>query len=217
MKRFALGTSSFLGVLATLATISMMVFITIDVIVRTSSGASVPGVLELSETVLVAAVFLGMAYTGATNGHIAVDLVTDRINPKISRWAVAFGWTLTCVILVWMIYATGMRAIDSLASNETRMGLVNWPLWPARWFITIGLTAMLFIAITNVIRVVRGNEVLGYQEFEVIVTDTTTLQVAVEEREDIASFTAANEPVIGDADLRGPATPADGDKGRHNG
>lgn len=195
MKKFVLGTSSFLGVLATLATISMMVFITIDVIARTVTGASVPGVLELSETVLVAAVFLGMAYTGATNGHIAVDLVTDRIPKAVSRWIVAFAWLLTCVILVWMIYATGVRAIDSTMSNETRMGLVNWPLWPARWFIVIGLIAMLFIAITNVIRTARGDEVLGYQEFETEVVDTTTLQVAGEEREDIGWLTAANEPV----------------------
>lgn len=196
MKKFVLGTSSFLGVLATLATISMMIFITIDVVVRTTSGASVPGVLELSETVLVAAVFLGMAYTGATNGHIAVDLVTDRIPKQISRWVVAVGWTLTCVILAWMLYATGVRAIDSLQSNETRMGLVNWPLWPARWFIVIGLFAMLLIAIANVVRILRHTEVLGYQEFETIVTDTTSLQVAVEEREDISSITAANEPVV---------------------
>lgn len=196
MKRFVLGTSSFLGVLATLATVTMMVAITVDVIARGVSGASIPGVLELGETVLVAAVFLGLAHTGATNGHIAVDLVTDRLPRRASRWVVAFGWSSTAVILLWLAYATGVRALESTEKNESRMGLVNWPLWPARWLIVVGLVAMLLVAVVNVARLVRGKEVLGYQSFETTVTDTTSLQVAVQEREDISSLTAANEPVI---------------------
>ena len=195
MKSLVLGSSTFLGILATLATISMMVTITIDVVVRGITGASVPGVLELSETVLVAAVFLGMAHTGATNGHISVDLVTDRIPQRVSRWAIAFGWVLTAGILAWMVYATGLRAVGSTEANETRMGLVNWPLWPARWLIVIGLIAMLLIAIMNVIRTIRGDEVLGHQEFEVEVCDTTSILVAAEEREDVSALHAANEPV----------------------
>ncbi|MFA5605692.1 MAG: TRAP transporter small permease [Leucobacter sp.] len=196
MKKLVLGLSSFFGVLATLATISMMIVIALDVVARASSGASIPGVLELGETVLVAAVFLGMAYTGATNGHIAVDLVTDRLPWRVSRWLIAFGWACTTAILVWMLYATGERAIASLASNESRMGIVNWPIWPARWLIVIGLAAMLLIAIANVIRLVSGKEVLGFQTFEVVVTDTSTLQTAAEEREDISAIAAANEPVV---------------------
>ncbi len=195
MKRFVLGTSSFLGVLATLATVSMMLAITFDVVVRGITGASMPGVFELSETVLVAAVFLGMAYTGATNGHIAVDLVTERLPRSVSRWVITFAWAATAGILTWMIYATGMRAIASTESNEARMGLVNWPVWPSRWLIVIGLVAMLLIAIANVVRVASGKEVLGYQEFDIEVTDTTTLQTAMDEREDISALAAANEPV----------------------
>lgn len=164
MKKAVVGISSALGVIATLATVTMMIGIAIDVVFRTLYGRSVPGILELSETALVAAVFLGMAYTGATNSHISVDLLTERMPRKVNRWLLSIAWASTSVFLVWMIYATGMRAIASTEDNELRMGLVNWPVWPARWIIVVGLTAMLLVSIVNLIRVISGREVLGIDE-----------------------------------------------------
>lgn len=195
MKRSVNGISSVLGVLATLATILMMIAIVIDVVNRAVSGRSVPGILELSETALVAAVFLGMAYTGATNGHISVDLLTSKLPDKISRWLIAFGWVATAVILAWLLYATALRAVASTQSNEVRMGLVNWPLWPARWIIVIGLAAMLLVALTNVVRTLGGKEVLGYKDLLTIATDTATFAVAADERASLSSLGAVNEPV----------------------
>ena len=116
------------------------------------SSSSPTEAASRGETVLVAAVFLGLAYTGATNGHIAVDLVTDRLPRRASRWVDAFGWSSTALILLWLAYATGARALESTEKNESRMGLVNWPLWPARWLIVVGLVATLLVAVVNVAR-----------------------------------------------------------------
>lgn len=196
MTRIVVAISTVLGVLATLATIVMMVAIAADVVYRTGWHKSVPGLLELSETALVAAVFLGMAYTGATNGHIAVDLVTERVPAAVSRWMIATGWIASCIILGWMLYATFVRAVSATVENEVRMGIVHWPLWPGRWLVVIGLAAMLLVAITNVVRVIGGKEVLGFKEFDTVATDTTTFNIASEEREALSSLGAANEPVV---------------------
>lgn len=204
MKKSILGMSSFFGVLSSLATVTMMVVIAIDVVARATSGASVPGVMELGETVLVAAVFLGMAYAGASDSHIAVDLVTDRLPKAVSRWVVAIGWMGTSVILAWLIYATGIRAWNSFLNNESRMGLVNWPLWPARWLIVIGLSAMLIIAITNVVRLIRGKEVLGRisADDDLVVSpsltgerlDQTALSEQTEPPSDLSELSNRKEP-----------------------
>lgn len=165
MQKAIKAMSSFLGVLATLATLIMMIAIVIDVVFRTLYDRSVPGILELSETALVCAVFLGMAYTGATNSHIVVDLLTERLPEAIRRWVIAAAWLLTTIILGWFVYATAMRAIAATEEGELRMGLVNWPLYPARWIIVIGFTAMLIVALVNLYRVVvKGEEVLGVDE-----------------------------------------------------
>lgn len=153
--------AAFLGILATLATLVMMIGIVVDVFFRALYDRSVPGILELSESALVAAVFLGMAYTGATNSHIAVDLLTEKLPERPRQTAILVAWLATVPILGWMLWATFQRALAATAENELRMGLVNWPLWPSRWLIVIGLAAMLLVALVNVVRVLRGRTVLG--------------------------------------------------------
>lgn len=164
MEKAVKTMSSILGVLATLATLLMMIGIAVDVVFRTLYDRSMPGVLELSEAALVAAVFLGLAYTGATNSHIAVDLMTERLPEKVARWVICSAWLLTSLIIGWMIYATASRAIESTNRGEVRTGLVNWPIWPSRWIIVIGLVAMLVVALMNTVRLALGKEVLGVDE-----------------------------------------------------
>lgn len=161
MERFIKSIASALGILATLATLVMMVSIAIDVVFRLLYNRSLPGVLEISETALVTAVFLGLSYTGVTNSHIAVDLLTERLGKPVLRWVLSLAWAISTAYLVWILWATTTRAISSFGYGETRMGLVAWPIWPARWIIVVGLAAMLLVSVANLIRTVRGNEVLG--------------------------------------------------------
>lgn len=158
--------SAALAVIATLSTVVLMFAVAADVIARNLTNASIPGVLELSETALVFAIFFGLAYTGATGGHIAVNLLTARLPGKVARSMQAISWILVCFLLVWLIYATGMRAINSFAINETRMGLVNWSVWPSRWVIVTGFCAMLLVSAVNTVRVLAGKGTMGESELE---------------------------------------------------
>lgn len=166
MERLIRSMSSVLGVIATVATVIMMVGIAIDVFYRALYDKSLPGVLELSETALVAAVFLGIAYTGSTNSHIQVDLLTERLPERARQIVVAIAWLLTTAFLAWATYATVLRAMKSTNENEIRMGLVNWPMFPARWLIAIGFAAMLLVALVNVARTLKGEEVIGFSSPE---------------------------------------------------
>lgn len=203
MKKAVVGISSTLGVLATLATVLMMIGIAVDVVFRTLYGRSVPGILELSETALVAAVFLGMSYTGATNSHIGVDLLTERMPPAVNRILLSISWAATSAFLLWMIWATIIRAMASTQSNELRMGLVNWPLWPGRWIIVIGLAAMLLVSIVNLIRVASGKEVLGIEEQmpDVVVHH---FEYVTQGDDDAAALAAATNPDSSGTTQEGP-------------
>lgn len=161
MEKAIKAIASILGIVATLATLVMMISIAIDVAFRILYNRSVPGVLEISETALVTAVFLGLAYTGATNSHIAVDLLTERLKKPVLRWVLTAAWALSTGFLVWLLFATVTRAIPSFLSRETRMGLVAWPIWPSRWIIVIGIFAMLLVAVVNLVRTATGREILG--------------------------------------------------------
>ncbi|MDO5048866.1 MAG: TRAP transporter small permease [Actinomycetaceae bacterium] len=161
MERFIRSIVSGLGILATIATVIMMFSISADVFYRVFYNKSLPGLLEISETALVAAVFLGMGYTALTNSHVAVDLLVTRIKPKIAHVLITIAWALTSGIVGWMLYATVGRAMQSTAEKEVRMGLIAWPQYPARWIIVVGLAAMFIVAVLNVIRLLRGKNIYG--------------------------------------------------------
>ncbi|MDO5728036.1 MAG: TRAP transporter small permease [Actinomycetaceae bacterium] len=166
MQRLIKSIASGLGIVATVATVVMMLSISADVFYRVFYRKSLAGLLEISETALVAAVFLGMAYTALTNSHVSVDLLTVRVKPKLARIFVLISWILVVVIVGWMVYATVLRAMHSTEEGEVRMGLIAWPLYPTRWIIVVGLVTMLIVALANVYRLVRGKPVFGDVPFE---------------------------------------------------
>lgn len=127
------------AIIASLCTFALAIAITTDVVSRMVSGRSLPGLVEVSETLLVMLVFLGMAFASYTGGQIAVDLVTGSLPRRASAWVRAIGDVITLAILVWLVSATYTRAIDSFLGGEFKFGLVQWPLWPARTAIVLGL------------------------------------------------------------------------------
>ncbi|HHU40336.1 MAG TPA: TRAP transporter small permease [Propionibacterium sp.] len=143
--------SMVLGVLATSATVAVMVLTAWQVVVRLLTGRFTPGLLEISESALVVAVFLGLAYASWTSAHIDVDLVTSRFSEKTNRRLTPAIGLVTLAYLVAWIYATGDRAAQSLAQGEARMGVFQWPLWPARWAIVIGLVGMALVVLAQII------------------------------------------------------------------
>lgn len=161
LRRIAYRLSAPLGALASLATLIVMIAIVADVIFRNVTGRSVPGLLELSESGLVAAVFLGLAYAGTTNSHVSVDLLTSHINQTVARILISAMWLASVLITSWFLISAVERAIQSLERNEARTGLINWPLWPSRWIIVIGFAAFLIVAIINVVLLLMKQPVLG--------------------------------------------------------
>lgn len=166
LRRIASVITVPLGALASLSTIAIMVAITVDVVVRNLGGRSVPGLLEMSESALVATVFLGLAYAGATNAHVAVDLLTAALRPAVARVLIGIAWLVSVAVSVWFLIATFQRAVQSTAANELRQGLVDWPVWPARWLIVIGFAAFLLVAVINVVLIVRGQPLLGEDQVD---------------------------------------------------
>lgn len=153
--------SAVLGVIAAGALVVLMLATVIDVIVRFVARASVPGMLEVAESALVTSVFLGLAWTSMQGGHVAVSIVTDRLRPALARAVSVVVWVLNAGLLAWLTYASITRAFQATTRNETRFGLVQWPVWPLRWVIAIGLGLWLVVAIANVVRTIRGREAYG--------------------------------------------------------
>lgn len=166
LRRVGTKISAPLAALASAATLLIMVAVTIDVFSRNFVGKSVPGLLEMSESALVATVFLGLAYAGATNAHVSVDLLTDKLPQGVARRLAGVVWLLVAAMMVWYVYATFGRALSSTASLEITQGLMVWPVWPIRWILVIGYLTFLLVSLVNSYLSFMNEPLLGEDETE---------------------------------------------------
>jgi TRAP-type C4-dicarboxylate transport system permease small subunit len=106
---------------------------------RSVSGFQIPGITEASELVLIAGVYAGMAWTYHTGSHVNVDLVTQLLKPKAKAVVALVATILLFLVLVWMFLATSGLALESFQRGEYRFGVTQFPVWPSRIAISVGL------------------------------------------------------------------------------
>ena len=197
MEKLIRGIARTLAVLSAAAIVVMVIAITIDVFVRNTTGASLGGMIEIAETAMVTAVAFGLAWAGVNGEHVAVTLVTDRFGPTLAKITNIFVWTITVVYTGWLSYANILRSIDSWGSKETRFGLVQWPMYPMRWVLTIGIISLCIVALVNLIRTLGGHEPMGFaDEVEAALSDDA-LQPAA------APSASVSDPAIDPASTKG--------------
>jgi TRAP-type C4-dicarboxylate transport system permease small subunit len=132
-----------LAVASALCASVLMVSISLDVAWRELVNRSIPGMVELSETAVVFMVYLGMAQAESSGMHVRMTLVTDRIPARAAHALRVAAFAVTLAFVGWMAWETGLRALDSVQRLEFRYGLLDWPIWPARLVIPIGLAVLM--------------------------------------------------------------------------
>lgn len=103
--------------------------------------------LDVSIMLMVAAVFLGLPYTLATNGHVGMELLdavlSDHARDRLAVAGRLIGFAV-CAYLAWM---GGHMTWDAWRGNEQSLGIVAVPEWPkyAAMPIGMGLTALQYL------------------------------------------------------------------------
>src|SRR5699024_10116427 len=157
-------TSNILAIISSTAIVVMVVAIATDVVVRNLTGASVPGMIELAETAMVASVAFGLAWAGVQGEHVAVTLLTDRFGMKVKQTVNIVVWTLSSGYLLWLVFANLLRSIESTVMREERFGIIRWPVYPMRWILLVGFIALLLVCLVNLVRSVKGSSPMGFSD-----------------------------------------------------
>ncbi len=110
-----------------------------DVIGRYCFNHPIAGVYEVTQLMLVAIVFTGIAGVQAAGGHIRVEIVLQSIRKQRLRAA------MEIVALVFGIVAFGLIGWQGLVgflhawrTHDYTMGLIEFPTWPAKVWIPVG-------------------------------------------------------------------------------
>lgn len=90
-----------------------------DALLRKLLSRPLPGVFESSELLLAAVIFFAMPYTGLTDGHVSVDLLTGRLSVRAQSIIVGLNALVCAVILAFIAYQMGFLAAEYWRTGRT--------------------------------------------------------------------------------------------------
>jgi TRAP-type C4-dicarboxylate transport system permease small subunit len=121
-------------------------------------GAAVPDAGELAGYAMAAAIFLSLAHTFRSGGHIRVNLLLTHVRPGLRRgleyWCLALLAALGA-LLAW--FAVGM-VFDSREMGDVSTGMLAVPLWIPQIGMAVGAVLFEIAVLEECVHVLRGNE-----------------------------------------------------------
>lgn len=129
-----------LGVLCGVLVLALMVGVTSDVMVRTTTGRPILWMFEVTEYVLLYIPCLGMAWLAREYGHVAITSFVGKLSVA-PRFVVAVASTLFCAaicvtVAYWGIWAT----YHSVARNAVAGTMLQIPEYFLLWIIPFGFS-----------------------------------------------------------------------------
>lgn len=116
---------------------------TADVVGTQFLGQPVAGALELTESTMVLIVFGALAYAQIRRKHIRVELLYTHMPPRVRAGMDMLAHIAALVFFGLLIWQAIGEAMFSWQIGEATVGLIRFPLWPARWILVIGTALMM--------------------------------------------------------------------------
>lgn len=115
-----------------------------DVVGTQVLNTPLPGARELTESTMVLIVFGALTYAQIKRSHIRVELLYTRMPPRIQA-AMDVVTDLAAIIFFGLLLWQAINEVRiSWEIDESTVGLIRFPLYPARIIIVVG-TGLLII------------------------------------------------------------------------
>lgn len=116
----------------------MMLLTTGDVVLRYGFNRPIQDSFELSQFMLVAIVFLGIPYLQSIRGHVSIEFATARLSPNTREILKIFGHVIGLFAFAIVTWRSGYYAWQAWETNDYTMGIMQYPLWPAKSIVPLG-------------------------------------------------------------------------------
>lgn len=158
LRRIALAVLLLGGV----GTMAAMFLGTVEVIGTQMLRTPVPGALELTESTMVLIVFGALTYAQIRRNHIRVELIYTQMGPRVRAAMDVFSDLAAIVFFSLLLWQSYNEAVYSWEIGEATVGLIRFPLYPARIILCLGTALLILQLILDIIvdirRVATGAE-----------------------------------------------------------
>ena len=137
-----------LTALSVITSFYVLIITTMDVVGR-QLGHSIFGAVQTSEIALSLLVMCTLPIVTMYNAHIKVDLVMEKMSPKVQKVFVYINLVFSAFVLAVMSYSSYVKTwkIKSLGTCSEAFGI---PFWPIYLMISIMLLASAICAVYNI-------------------------------------------------------------------
>ena len=143
-------------ILSGLCILVILVIGVIDTAGRAFFSKPFIGAVEISEALLAVAIFSALAYLQRTGGHVVVDVFSNGYGPRLKKFATLVILTAMLAVLVFLLWRSGIGAMNAFRHNDVSAGFLRVPIWLAKIFTTIGLGVAVTEAAREVVRAIFG-------------------------------------------------------------
>jgi len=118
----------------------IIVFVTVfDVGGRILFNRPVYGTLGTIRTLLVFVIFFSLPFAQVSKTHIRVEFILQKMNKYKRHLLLSFGLIYNILIVGFLTYGCIRVAQKSFMMKEKLSGIMNYPVWPGRYAVAIGL------------------------------------------------------------------------------
>jgi TRAP-type transport system small permease protein len=147
---------NFFGYISAVVLFLMMVWIFVDVVLRTAFNSPITGTLEITgEYLMPIIVYFAISYTQKHKGHVNVDLLEQKF-PKILKKFTRLFSNL-CALFIYLVLGINnfQQALESIATDTRSSSLLKYPLGPALIIISLGILLFSFRLFVDSINIIR--------------------------------------------------------------
>jgi len=130
----------------------------LDVLSTAVLGKPIPSVYEATEALLVLAVFLALGVVHRTGANVAVDIVYLRIGATARRAVDMLTLLLTGGFFAAIAWRAWLMALRSWEIGEYSVGIVPFPVYPAKFALAIGASLVVVLCLADLARGGRPRE-----------------------------------------------------------
>ena len=130
----------------------LMGFTVVDVVLRYVFNAPFSGSFEFTEFLMSAIVFLAIAYTGWTGGHVSVDLFEkwlDRPSLRFLPAIIALTGSVLFAVIAWQATRETIATIGQFSN------MLRWPHYPFRFIVAFGAAMFALVLLIQAIQSLR--------------------------------------------------------------
>jgi len=128
----------------------MMVMTMVDVMLRKFTNVTIIGCGEMTEMMMAIVVFCSLAQCQVDDGHIKIDLIMGRVQPKVQALVDTLTQFLCFVLFCLVAWSTFKHGIEIRQWQEVSIDLAI-PLYPFVFIAAFGSAMLALILLTKTI------------------------------------------------------------------